>query len=340
MSGRARAATIVDVARHADVAVGTVSRFLNGQFVRQAKRERIEEAIRVLSYSRNAVAQAMRTERTNMVAMLVPGYDEFFSGVLGHTTQHLSNAGLVLLTHKHDGNAKVLAQALDYFLNHRVDAVIMPGSEDVRPQIEAMIERGIPIVFYNNDLPGVAADRVLVNARGASDTAASHLIDLGHRRIAAIAGLMAESSAVDRLEGYKDALRRHDIDVDPALIVGGTWRRQDGYAGMRALMALAEPPTAVLASNNVLASGALQYMREHDITAGTDLSIISFDDVEFLKLLVPPVSAIAQPIAAIGEYIAENILMRLEHGARDEPRTIYLDCNVILRGTTRPPRQR
>lgn len=336
--GRRRAATIIEVARHADVSVGTVSRFLNGYSVRNEKRDRIKLAIDVLKYNRNAVAQAMRTDRTNMVAMLLPGYDEFFSGVLTHITKILSDEGLVLLTHEHRGEASGLGQALEFFQNHRVGAIIMPGMEAVRPQVNALLEQGIPVIFYNNDCPGLPVDRVFSNGREGSRQAVRHLHDLGHRQIGIIAGLQEETSAVDRLEGYRQGMRECGLPVDPDYETGWSWqRRHAGFDGMEALVSLPKPPTAVLASNYVLALGALDCMKGRDLQVGKDISLITYDDVDFLKFITPSISAIAQPAAAIGQHIAEIVLQKLKRGRPTAPRTVYLDCSIILRESTKPP---
>ncbi|MEO5805218.1 LacI family DNA-binding transcriptional regulator [Devosia sp.] len=335
---RRRAATIIDVAQHANVSVGTVSRYLNGITVRQPKREAIDKAIAALRYNRNAVAKAMRTDRTNMVALLVPGYDEFFAEILASLTRGLAAEGQVLLTHKHEGDPKALALAIEFFQNHRVNAIVTPGVSEVRQQVQAMVDHGIPVVFFNNDVADMPVDRVFSKNFEASRQAVKHLIDIGHRRIAHIAGDRRETTGHERQRGYLQALDDAGIAADPRYIVGGTWKRQDANIAIMQLMQLPEPPTAIFTANYVLALAVIDYCRQHNIALGEDLSLLSFDDVELFRQMHPGVTAVAQPASAIGEAISEVVLGHINGIHPAAPRTVMLDCNIILRQTTQPPR--
>lgn len=335
---RRRPATIIEVAKHAGVSVGTVSRFLNGYQIRPLKRTRVEDAIKLLRYNRNAVAKAMRTERTNLVALLVPGYDEFFAGMLTHLTRGLASAGQVLLTHQHDGDPRTLALALEFFQAHRVNAIVAPGVEDVAPQVEALIHQGIPVVFYNNDVPGLAVDRVFSDNAEASRRAVSYLIDLGHRRIGMLSGDLRETTGQERLKGYQRALEDAGLPRDPRYVCGDSWRRQDADHAIRRLMELEAPPTAVFTANYELAFAVLDYLKERNLTPGEDLSLVSFDDVEVFRQLPLGVTAVAQPAAEIGEQISNIVLGHLRATGPTAPQTKILSCRIVLRNTSRPPR--
>ncbi|WP_375450700.1 LacI family DNA-binding transcriptional regulator [uncultured Devosia sp.] len=336
--GRPRAATIVDVAQRASVSVGTVSRYLNGIVIRQPKREAIDKAITALRYNRNAAAKAMRTERTNMVALLVPGYDEFFAEVLASLTRSLASEGQVLLTHKHEGDPQTLAMAMEFFQNHRVNAVVTPGVSEVRRQVAALVEHGIPVVFFNNDVPDLAVDRVFARNREFARQGVRHLIDMGHRHIAHIGGDMREMTARERQAGYCEALAEAGIAADPRYIVGGSWNRPDAAIGIERLMQLEVPPTAIFTANYVLAFAVIDYFRTHDITVGRDVSLISFDDVELFRQMSPGITAIAQPSAEMGLAIGEVVMGHVNGAQRTLPRTLMLDCTIILRQSTRPPK--
>lgn len=336
----ARAATVVDVAERAGVSVGTVSRYLNGAELRPAKRDAVEKAIRDLRYNRNAAAKAMRTDKTNIVALLVPGYDEFFAAILASLSRTLAADGQVLLTHKHEGDARALGLAMEFFQTHRVNAVVTPGVEEVQPQVEALLAQGIPVVFFNNDVPGLRVDRVFSRNADGARKAVKHLIDLGHTRIAMIRGERQETSAEERHKGYLAALADAGISARGEYVVGGTWRRQDAFSGITRLMELPEPPTAVFTANYVLAFAVLDYLRENGLKVGEDLSLLSFDDVEPFRQMTPGVTAVAQPAAAIGEAIGEIVLDHVAGREHPQPRTVGIDCTIILRETTRPPKVR
>ncbi|MEO6015442.1 MAG: LacI family DNA-binding transcriptional regulator [Devosia sp.] len=339
MTGRSRPPTIIDVAREAGVSVGTVSRYLNGIEVRDNKRLTIEGAIKRLNYNRNAAAKAMRTERTNMVALLVPGYDEYFAGILSSLTRALAREGQVLLTHKHEGDQRALALALEFFQTHRVNAVITPGVPQVRAEVERLVQQGIPVIFFNNDVPGLDVDRVFSKNEEGAHRAVNYLLDLGHRHIGFVGGDESETSAADRQLGYRRALTERGISVRPDYVVGGTWRRQDAYAGARRLMELDKPPTAIFTANYVLALAVLDHLHEIGKTVGEDVSLVSFDDVELFKQIRPMVTAVAQPKTEIGEHIAEIVLSHLDAKQTHTSRTVLLDCSMVLRDTARPPKR-
>jgi LacI family transcriptional regulator len=337
LEARQRPATVFDVAAQAGVAVGTVSRYLNGLPMRPGNRAAVEDAIKSLRYNRNAVAQAMRTERTNMVALLVPGYDEFFAGMLAHLTRGLAAEGQVLLTHKHEGDPKALGLALEFFQNHRVNAVIAPGVKEVRPQLEALINQGIPIILFNNDVPDLQVDRVFSKDREGAQRAVRHLINLGHKRIAVITGDLRETTAQHRLDGYLDALDEAGLPHNPDFVVGGSWLRRDAEIGMLKLMEQEPRPTAIFTSNYVLAFAVLDNLRERGMVPGREISLASFDDVELFRQITPAVTAVAQPHAAIGDHIAQIVLDHLSGRRPNQPRRVLLECNMILRDTAQPP---
>ena len=186
---RRRAATIVDVAETAGVAIGTVSRYLNGQSVRAANRDQIEEAIHRLRYRKNALAAAMKSELTNTVGFLVPRLSEFHAKVLELLSLLLRKQGRALLSYCHNDDASSVMQALEFFSSHRVDCLIMDARPEAVERIRDTVRGGTPIIFYDNNVPGPPVDRILVDNRAASYRAVCHLLDVGHGRVAVLTGV-------------------------------------------------------------------------------------------------------------------------------------------------------
>ena len=149
----------------ADVAVGTVSRFLNGGNIRKSNRDRIEAAISELGFRANIVARAMKTERTKSVGLLVPVFDEFNSAILSVLVDELQSNGYSLLTFHHGHQPKAMSAALEAAASRRIDALLLSATEGIQADVERQIAGDLPITLFNNDLPEVAADRVLVNDR-------------------------------------------------------------------------------------------------------------------------------------------------------------------------------
>lgn len=331
-------ATIVDVAQAAGVAIGTVSRYLNGLPIRAANRQPIEQAISQLGYRRNMVAVSMKRQTTHIVGLMVPALSEFHSGLLDQLTRRLRPTGRAVLCYCHDLEGSSIEDGLEFFAAHRVDAVVMDGLVAARSVLERFVENGLQVVLYDNDIPGLAADRVFTTNRKSSERLVNHLIDLGHRRIATITGNLDDSAAQERFEGYLDALNIHGIAQRADYQVGANWTEEGAYAGIRDLMGLDEPPTAVFSANYNMTMGALRWLREHDVAVPQDLSLVSFDDVPAWSIHPAGITAVGQSIDRIADAIASVLLERLDPLLYANRRTLRIDANIILRGSARSPR--
>lgn len=333
---RQRAATILDVAEAAGVAVGTVSRYLNGQSVRGTNRSQIEEAIQRLGYRKNALAAAMKSDLTHTVGFLVPRMTEYHAAVLEHLSDALRRQGRALLSYCHNEDSKSVVELLDFFAGHRVDCVIMDGRPDEVERIRDTVRGGTPVIFYDNDVPGPLVDRVFVENRAASFRAVSHLLDIGHTEIAVMTGETKNWTGRERFEGYRQAMTGRGLTINPDYVLDGHWSEDEAYSGMLQLLTLRTPPTALFCCNYNMTVGALRMIKEHGFRVPRDISLVSFDDVPLFRLHEAGITAVAQPIAKIAETIASILASRLsERGAMHAPHTIVLDCDIILRGSTR-----
>ncbi len=333
---RKRQATIVEVADRAGVAIGTVSRYLNGHPVRRGNREQIEQAIGELGYRRNALAVAMKTDLTNTVGFMVPSLSEFHSAVLERLSLAMRKSGKALLTYCHNADPASVVDALDFFVAHRVDCLVMDGRQDVNDRILDLIANGTPVIFYDNGWRGLPVDRVVVENRTASFRAVTQLLDIGHTRIAVLTGNIDDWTGRERYEGYRQAMQSRGLEVDPSYVVDTHWNETEAYSGMLRLLSLPKPPTALFCSNYNMGVGALRLLREHGLKVPDDISLISFDDVPLFQLHEAGITAVAQPVDKIAESIASIMTSRLsDRGAGHEPHTITLNCDIILRGSTR-----
>lgn len=329
-----RHATVVDVAVEAGVAVGTVSRYLNGQAVRSANRAQIERAIESLGYMRNAVAASMKTEVRHIVGFLVPHISEFHAGLLEQISRRIRRTGRAVMSYCHDLDSRSFMEGIDFFRTHRVDAIILDGGVEVGDQLRRFAEEGLEIVLYDNDIPGLAADRVFVNHRQASRHAVEHLIQLGHTRVATICGDQGDTAGQLRLAGYLDAISSHDVPEDPDLIVEGGWTEVGGHEAMRRLFALEDGPTAVFSANYNMTIGALSWCHENAVRIPADVSIVSFDDVPAFRLHQPGITAIAQPIEGLAEAITTLLSARFGDTGIRAHRELTVNCHLTLRGST------
>lgn len=330
--------TIVDVAEVAGVAIGTVSRYLNGLPVRATNRLPIEQAINELGYRRNMVAVSMKRQTTHIIGLMVPALSEFHSGLLEQLTRRLRPTGRAVLCYCYEQDPGSVEEGLEFFASHRVDAVVMDGASVAHGVLRRYVADGLSVVLYDNDVPGLSADRVFTTNRKSSERLVSHLADLGHTRIATITGGLVDSAAQERLAGYEDALRSHGLDVLDAYRIDANWTEEGAYAAIRDLLSLPEPPTAVFSANYNMSMGALRWLREHDVSVPADLSLVSFDDVPAWSIHPAGITAVGQSIDRLADAIAGVLQERLEAGPLSGRRTLRIDANIILRGSARSPK--
>lgn len=335
-AGKPRTATIVDVAKRANVAIGTVSRYLNGFPIRRANREQIEEAIQALRFKRNAAAVAMKTDVTHVVGLLANSFDEFHGVMLERLSRALRRDGRALLIYCHGGDTRLMDDGLDYFSTQRIDALVMSGIARMFDRVDQLIDEGVPVVLYDNDMAGIKADRVFVNNRESAKHAVRHLLDIGHRRIGILSGELSDSAANERYLGYCEALTERGVEVDPQYVADGHWTMHGGIDATQRLMSLSAPPTAVFSANYPMTLGALRHFKDAGLRVPEDVSLISFDDLPLFGLHEPGITVVAQPIDGIAQTIADVIERRLRLEKETPYSSTSLRCDVILRGSTRP----
>jgi LacI family transcriptional regulator len=171
------------------------------------------------------------------------------------------------------------------------------------------------------------------NRQGGYD-ATRYLIDLGHRRIGFVTGTLEMGCAVDRLEGYRQALADHGIPADPALIATGDFLQPAGFAAGRALLALPDPPTAIFSSNDEMAFGVMEAARDRGLTIPDDLSIVGFDDIPQAGLVYPPLTTIRQPLEQMGR-VATRMLLNMLADPHLEIRRVALPTELVVRQSCR-----
>lgn len=335
LSARKGAPTIIDVAERAKVAVGTVSRYLNGMPVRAGNREAIERAVTALGYKHNKMAAAMKTKATHIVGLMVPVLCEFHAALLEQLTRKMRLRERAVLCYCHDMQPRSMVEGLEFFASYQVDALVIAGDEAIRTDLRLMIEKGLPVVLFNNDMPDLLVDRVFAENHRASVRVVEHLIELGHERIAVVHGNLRDTSARERLSGFLDACQAHGIGPSPELIIDGNWSESGGHEAAGRLLALDKPPTAIFSCNYAMTVGVLTHLRERNISVPQDMSVVGFDDVSALRLHYPAVTTVGQPIEKMAEAITSTIDTRLMDNSTSLRRATRIDCDIILRNSAR-----
>ena len=329
--------TITDVAKRAGVSVATISRYLSGFTVRNA--EEIRDVINELNYRPSAAARNLKSGRTGIIAIVVPDItNPFFASIVEGAESAVGDDRMVLLVNTgavREREEKALGQ-----LFGRVDGVIMaPSTEDeIAPAFFSQF--GLPIVFVDR----VAQDcerfsSVLAENEKGAQLATEHLIGHGHRLIAMIAGPQSATPGKRRADGFRQAMKRAHLEVSEDFLIDGDFTEAGGYQAMKYLLSLATPPTAVVTANNLMTIGALRALREADVSIPDQMSIIGFDDLDFAKLINPPISVISRDARLQGSQAMELMIRQLDSAAATQPEHSMVDVHLIERGSCAPPRE-
>lgn len=331
--------TIVEVAEKAGVSLGTVSRVLNNSsHVAPATRERVASVMREMGYVANRQARSLKGSKTNIIGMLVPdlgtGYiGEIISGVDAELALH--ELDLMLFT-THRAAIKE-ANYVANMVEGMVDGVLLVLPRNPADYIGSLTRSSFPFVLIDHQ--GTSSPCTAVGAANwqGGYNATEYLIKLGHRRIGFITGWMDLGAAIDRLEGYKSALKTNHIPEDERLIFEGTFLQTDGYSGACALMDLDNPPTAIFASNDVMAMGAMDAVRAKGLRVPEDISIIGFDDIPQAGMVRPALSTIRQPLKQMGGLATQMLIDQLKNPDL-APSRVELPTELVVRGSTQPPK--
>ncbi|GAA1466449.1 LacI family DNA-binding transcriptional regulator [Microbacterium thalassium] len=313
-----RVPTIHDVARVAGVSSGTVSRYLNGhKWVADTSAEAIKAAIDATGYRRNRFARSLATGRSSTaVFLLTEPQDRLFGDpnypiLLREITTALADRGitLVLMTASEDDERR---RVMDFVRGGHIQGVLLVSSHVDDPMTEQLARAGVPTVScgrpigWESSIASVAADD-----RAGARIATEHLITLGRRRIGFITGPLDISGAIDRLDGYTDALAAAGIPLDPALIAHGDWLNVSGRAAMTELLTTAPDIDAVFASNDLMASGAITTLRAAGRTVPGDVAVVGFDDSGLAATTDPPLTTMRQPFAEISREMVRLLTERV-----------------------------
>lgn len=332
--------TIVDVANEAGVSFATVSRVLNNSaHVKPETRARVLSAMERLGFVANRQARSLAGGKTNCIGLLVPDLGTGYIGeIIRGIDAELTLRGIDLILYTTHRTASKEANYVANLATGMVDGLLLVLPRNPADYVGTLTRRNFPFVLIDHqgtgqDCPAVGA----TNWQGAYE-ATEYLIKLGHRRIGFITGSMDLGCAQDRLAGYRAALRTYHIPEDPKLIYEGTFFQPDGYAGASAFLDLPDPPTAIFASNDVMAMGAMDAIRNRGLRIPDDISVLGFDDIPQASLVRPALTTVQQPLEKMGRLAAQMLLDLLENPAQKVER-IELPTKLIIRESCQPPRQ-
>lgn len=340
-SGKAKRITAHDVARRADVAIGTVSRVVNdAPGVSAEIRQRVLDAIDALGWVPSVAAQSMRGISTRMIGFIFSDIrNPLYSSMVKGAEEVLAAHGFLLVSASTNGDPDREIALIELFRRRRADALIFSIEQENEARVVRAVEASkLPVVMIERDLPvpvsAVGADH-LAGTRHATE----HLLQLGHRRIAVISGGRGNRVARDRLTGFTEAVRAAGLEPDPSLLFLDSFAADYGYRQTQHLLSLKDAPTAILALGMRLLPGVLSALQNLRCRLPEDISLIAGNDSDLAQMATPRITAIRYDPEALGREAALLVLDQLNAVAGTaDVRRIVIPTELVLRGSCAPPR--
>ena len=327
-----------DVAREAGVSTATVSHVINNtKYVTDATRERVVRAIKQCNYYANAHARSLASGRSNIIGLLVSDISNPFFPELVKSIEDAafeSGYNVILVNTNYDAG-----RAADYvrrLIELKVAGVALMTTELDSELIDELARRKVPVVLHNVGTTGERMSDVLVDYASGIEEAMEHLVALGHRRIAHIAGPGRFRSARIRREAFLNSFARHLPKAPRPAVYEGDFKFDGGRRAATEMLSVEPRSTAVLVANDMMALGAMQEFRFAGLTIPQDISVVGFDDISFAALSEPPLTTVCSPRAEIGRKAIEALMATIKQsGVAGEE--VRVRTFLVSRGTTAAP---
>ncbi len=323
-----------DVAALAGVSLKTVSRVVNDEAgVSAALRERVRAAVERLGYRHNLSASSLRRldRRTATIGILLENIGNPFSSALHRAIEDVARArGVVVFAASSDESATRERDAIGEFLARRVDGLIVMSASPDLGYLRAEIEAGTAVVTVDRPPAFLDVDCVVTDNRDGALRGTRHLAEHGHRRIAFVGDLPSIWTATERRAGYLEAIRDLGLDADASLVKMGLHDVQQSAQAVTELLALPDPPTAILAGQSLVTMGTIQALRE--VRRQHEIAVVGVDDFPLADMVEPAISVVAQDLPEIGARAAELLFARMDGDASPARRDV-MPSQLIARGS-------
>lgn len=303
--------TIKDVAKHAGVAVSTVSRVLNDlDRVSGATRQRVQRSMEKLSFVPSTIAISMVKKQSSLIAVMVPDiinpiYMAIVSGVEQTVRKFNYHAIIVSSNGQSEEETKMLSGVAGRFVD---GVIVVPACSN--PAVYTAFGR--PIVLVDRCLPNWNLDSVVIDNYEAAYTLCEHVIRRGHKNIGVINGLMDFNVGMERYRGIVDAMSSAGLDIPDENFINGDWYEETGYKGTQAFLSRSNRPTVIIATNNLICMGCIQALYDHKIRIGEDISLAGFDENRLADFVNPKVTVISRPTIDMGIVAAQRLVEMIQ----------------------------
>jgi LacI family transcriptional regulator len=332
--------SIKDVAARAGVSVGTVSNVLNRpERVAEETRTRVQLAIIALGFVRNEPARQLRAGRSRTIGLLVlDAANPFFADVSRGAEEAAAAAGLAVILCNSGQDAAKESAYLNLMAEQRVQGLLLTPVDADPIRLSRLVERGMPVVLLDRRAEGAGMCSVSVDDVSGGELAVSHLLEMGHERIAFIGGPTSIAQVRDRLQGARNALARASRDADSLVSITTTSMTVAAGRGAGEQLGglpVKRRPTAAFCANDLLALGLLQEMIRQGLDVPNDVAIVGYDDIEFAAAAAVPLTSVRQPRHLLGKTAADLLLEETQDPQNHIHRQIEFEPDLVVRASTR-----
>ena len=325
--------TLEVVAREAGVSMSTVSRIINGTAnVSLARKSAVEAAIAKFNFRPNQAARGLALGRSMTIGVITQAIDSpFYGEALRGIEHYLQQHGYAALFMSGNWNEDDEIRCASEFMARKVDGMIVFAG-CLSDEAITGYAREVPIVLSGRRLKAAGIYSLPIEDQGGAALAVRHLVDLGHRRIAFIAGVADHPDAIERFTGYRKALADAQIPFDPQLVSEGDFKEEGGLFGTLRLLETGRRFSAIFCVNDQTAYGACLALYRSGLSVPDDISVVGFDDLPASEYRLPPLTTVRQSVRALGQASAQAMLQML--GGRP-PRVALPLVELIVRESTR-----
>ncbi|MEW5785751.1 MAG: LacI family DNA-binding transcriptional regulator [Bacillota bacterium] len=330
--------TIKDVAKIAGVSYATVSRALNGHpEINANTKQRIVQIAKEMGYSPNAIARGLVKKNTNMIGLLVPDIrNPYFPEVARGVEDFANSEGINVFLCNTNWEEKKEIIYIKALREKRVEGLIIAPVTAVSHQRIKEENLKIPVVYIGSKSEDDNENFVILDNFKAAFTATEYLIGLGHDNIAFVGGFESSISNTDRVRGYREALKKHNLEKEINLVKSSSFKRESGYAIALEFINEGRVPSGILAANDIIALGVIEAFENNGYTVPEDISVIGFDDISFASLPKINLTTIAQPKYQMGAAAAQMLVQMIGSSGNKEIMNHYIvEPELIIRGTCR-----
>ena len=326
------AVTIKDVAKDTNLAISTISKYMNGGNVRPENRKLIEESIMRLGYSPNHLARGLRTSRSYTYGFLLPSLEGGNSGrLVSCMEQETRKRNCFLTICCHQNSSELAKEYIEFLVEKGVDGIVVGPVKTEENYLQAAQEAGIPLVILEDVYNDEKYDIIQVDCATSSYEIVESLIKKGHKKIAIIKGTEGMTTAKERLNGYLRVMEDYGIPVEQEYLIEGDYDYRSGYEGVKKIWALKERPTALFVTNYHMSIGALVAAKHLNIQVPEELSIVSFDDMDLSALADFKITTVRQPMEEIMHEACALIEKRSQGDYENFPEKKRIKAKVIYR---------